>query len=206
MRDSETKDPKGKSPIARIAWVLAGAICLFAVENIWIDPWVVRGSHHRLRSFVPETLGGTWFLVLLALGATLTLAVFCQVMLMRDARVDGRKKALTGAGVLAAAILASEWFIATGGMILFEPMRSHRRDHRVTLTWQASATKNVRYNIYRGPTPGFHPDKLNSSPIDGVTFIDTRVESRTRYYYVGRAVDATGQESSDSNEVFANVP
>ena len=186
--------------------MLAGAICLFAVENIWIDPWVARRSHHKLQSFVPETLGGTWFFVLLALGATLTLAVFCQVMLMRNTRVAGREKALTGAGVLAAAILASEWFVATGGMSLFEPMRSHRKDHKVTLTWQASATKNVRYNIYRGKTPGFHPDKLNSSPIDGLAFVDTRVDSQGRYYYVARAVDASGQEGSDSNEVFANVP
>ena len=206
MTDSARTNTRAKSPIARIAWVLAGTICVFAVENIWIDPWAARRSHHRLPSFVPETLGGTWFLVLLALGATLTLAVFCQVMLMRDARVAGREKARTAAGVLAAAILASEWFVATGGMILFEPMRPHRRDHRVTLTWQASTTKNVRYNIYRGPTPGFHPNKLNSSPIDGLTFIDTTVKSRTRYYYVGRAVDATGHESSDSNEVFADVP
>lgn len=205
MRDSLTTNATGKSQIARIAWVLAGTICLFAVENIWIDPWVARRSH-RLPSFVPQTLGGAWFLVLLALGTILTLAVFCQVLLMRDAGVAVRKKALTGAAVLAAAILASEWFVATGGIVLFEPMWSHRRDHKVTLTWQASTTMNVRYNIYRGKTPGFHPDKLNSSPIDGLTFIDTKVESHTRYYYVGRAVDATGRESSDSNEVSAKVP
>ncbi len=167
---------------------------------------MARRFHHRLPSFVPEALGGTWSLVLLALGVVLTLAVFCQVLLMRDARLAGRKKALTGTAVLAAAILAGEWFVATGGMIVFEQMRSHRRDHAVTLHWRASTTKNVRYNIYRGPTPGFHPDKLNSVSIDGLTFIDTTAENRTRYYYVARAVDATGQESSDSNETFANVP
>jgi hypothetical protein len=97
-----------------------------------------RRSHHRLPSFVPEALGGTWFLKLLALGVTLTLAVFCQVLLMRDARFAGWKKALTGTAVLGAAILASEWFVATGGMIVVEQMRSHRRDHAVTLHWQAS--------------------------------------------------------------------
>jgi hypothetical protein len=221
MSDTIT-NKKARSPIASIAWVLAGTVCLFAVENIWIDPWVARRSHHRLPSFVPEALGGIWFLMLLALGVTLTLAVFCQVLLMRDARLAGWKKALTGTAVLGAAILASEWFVATGGMIVVEQMRSHRRDHggmivveqmqshrrdhAVTLHWQASITKNVRYNIYRGLTPGFHPDKLNSAPIDGLTFIDTTAENRTRYYYVARAVDATGQESSDSNETLASVP
>jgi len=185
---------------------LAGAIWLLAVENIWIDPWVARRSHHRLPSFVPEALGGTWFLVLLALGVTLTLAVFYQVLLMRDAGLAGWKKALTGTAVLAAAILAGEWFVATGGMTVVEQMHPHRRDHAVTLHWQASTTKNVRYNIYRGPTPGFHPDKLNPAPIDGLTFTDTTAENRTRYYYVSRAVDATGKESSDSNEAFANLP
>jgi hypothetical protein len=206
MTDSAKTYAKARSPIAKIAWVLAGAVCLFAVENIWIDPWVARRSHHRLPSFVPEALGGTWFVVLLALGVTLTLALLCQVLLMKDAGLAGWKKALTGTAVLAAAILASEWFVATGGMMVVEQMHPHRRDHAVTLHWQASITKNVRYNIYRGPTPGFHPDKLNSAPIDGLTFTDTTVENRTRYYYVARAVDATGQESSDSNETFANVP
>jgi hypothetical protein len=206
MTDGRIRNSGATSLIARIAWVLAGAICLFAMENIWIDPWVARKSHHRLPSFVPEALGGTWFLVLLALGVTLTLCVFCQVLLMRDAGLVGWKKALTGTAVLAAAILASEWFVATGGMILVGQMRSPRRDHTVTLHWKPSTAKNVRYNIYRGPTPGFHPDKLNSAPIDGLTFIDRTAENRTKYYYVARAVDATGQESSDSNEAFANVP
>lgn len=206
MTDTAITHVKAGCPIARIAWVSAGAICVITVENIWIDPWVARRSHHRLPSFVPEALGGTWFLVLLALAITLTLAVFCEVLLIKDAGLAGWKKALAGTAVLAAAILACEWFVATGGMVVVEQMHPHRRHHAVILHWQASTTKNVRYNIYRGPTPGFHPDKLNSVPIDGLTFTDTAAESRTKYYYVARAVDATGQESSDSNEAFVNVP
>jgi hypothetical protein len=206
MTDSAITNTKVRSPIARIAWVLVGTICLFTVENIWIDPWVARRSHHRLPSFVPEALSGAWFVVLLALGVTLTWALFCQVLLMKEAGLAGWKKALTGTAVLAAGVLASEWFVATGGMTVVEKMRSHRRDHTVTLRWEASTTKNVRYNIYRGPTPGFHPDKLNSAHIDGLAFTDTTVENRTRYYYVARAVNATGQESTDSNETLANVP
>jgi hypothetical protein len=207
MRESPITRAKASSPIVRAAWASAGAICLFTVENVWIDPWLARRSHHRLLSLVPEALGGTWLLVLLALAITLTLAVFCQVLLIRDARLSGWKKVLTGIPVLAATILAAEWFVATGGMTMVQQVHPHRRDHTVKLHWQASTTKNVRYNIYRGPKPGFHPNKLNSSPIDGLTFTDTTAQNGTKYYYVARAVDdATGHESSDSNEAFANVP
>lgn len=206
MTESAIGHAKARFPIARVAWVLAGSVCLFTLENVWIDPWVARRFHHRLPSFVPEALGGTWFFVLLALAITLTLAVLCQVLLMKDPGHSRWKKALTGIAVLVAVILAGDWFVATGGMTIVEQMHPHRRDHTVTLHWQASTTKNVRYNIYRGTKPGFHPDKLNSGPIDGLTFTDMTAENRTRYYYVTRAVDVTRQESSDSNETYANVP
>jgi hypothetical protein len=197
---------KPNSLVARIAGVLAGAICVFAVENIWIDRWVARRSHHRVPSFVPEALGGMWFAVFLALAITLTLAVFCLVVLLRDAEPAGWKKALTGTAVLAAVILTGEWFVATGGMTILDQTLLHRRDHPVALHWEASNSKNVRYNIYRGPRPGFHPYKLNSDPIEGLAFTDTTAENGTKYYYVARAVDATGRESTDSNETLADVP
>jgi hypothetical protein len=197
---------KTSSLVARIAWISAGAICLFAVENIWIDARLVRRSNHRLPSLVPEALGGMWFMAFLALAIGLVLAVFCIVPLLKDAAVAGWKKALTGTLVLAAVILAGDWFAATGGMTALAQIHPHRRDHPVVLHWEASTSPNVRYNVYRGPKPGMHPDKVNSFPIDGVTFTDTTAENHTRYYYVARAVDGNGRESSDSNETFANVP
>ena len=206
MIDRAIKSVRKGNPIARIASVSAGSICVFAVENIWIDPWVAGRLHHRLPSFVPEALGGTWCLVLLAIGITLTFSVFCQVLVMKDAGLVGWKKALTGTAVLAAAILASEWFVATGGMAALDRVHPHRINHVVKLHWQASTSKNVRYNIYRGPTSGFHPDKLNSAPIGGLTFTDTTAENHKKYYYVARAVDANGRESADSNETTASVP
>jgi hypothetical protein len=63
--------------MARIAWVLAGAICVYTIENIWIDPWAARRSHHRLPSFVPAALGGAWFLILMGLAITVILLVVC---------------------------------------------------------------------------------------------------------------------------------
>ena len=64
----------------------------------------------------------------------------------------------------------------------------------------------MRYNIYCGSAPGVHPDKLSVTPVDGLTFTDSNVQNGKSYYYVARAVDAAGQESSDSNETVAAIP
>jgi hypothetical protein len=194
-----------RSPIAKIALVLAGAVCLFTAENLWIEPWAAKRSHHRLPSFVPEALGGTWFLVLMVLGIAMILAVLCQVLLVRTAGFAGWKKTLTGIAVLAAVILTCEWFVRTGGTRIVE-QEGARQKHTVVLHWNASSSKNVRYNIYRGSVPGMHPDKLNAAPVDGLTFTDRNVQMGKNYYYVARAVDAAGQESSDSNETVATIP
>lgn len=206
---------KVRSPIARIAWVCAAAVGLLAIENIWIDARVARRLHGRVPSLIPEALGGAWFLVLLGFALALTLAVICVVLLMRDGGFAGWKKALTGAAVLAAAILAGDWVVATGGIAalgLAQPATASAqvaapgRDHKVTLSWKASTTKNVKYNVYRGTAPGFHPDKLNATPQDGLTYTDTTADNGVTYYYVTRAIDANGRESVDSNETIAKVP
>jgi len=197
---------KTKSLTARIAWLLAGLVSLWAVENIWIDRWVQGRSHGRVPSLVPEALGGMWFLVVLAFAMGLSLAVVCVALLIKDREVAGWKKALTGATVFAAILLAGEWFAVTGGTALLEQIRPHKKEHSVVLHWDASKSANVRYNIYRGTAPGVHPTRLNDIPVEGLTFKDTTVENGKRYYYVARAVDAAGKESTDSNEAVADVP
>lgn len=196
--------------IARIAWVLAGAICVFTIENIWIDPWAARRSHHKLPSFVPEGLGGVWFLILMGLAITLILLVVCQVLLMRDARMAAWKKATTGVVVVAAALLSGGWFMATGGINLAgrksAEAASPQQKRSVVLRWQASTTPNVRYNVYRGPWRGIYPVKLNSEPIDGTTFTDTTAVSGQTYWYVVRAINNKGELSSESNETVVAVP
>ena len=136
----------------------------------------------------------------------LILAVECQVLLSRDRGLAKWKKVLTGLAVLGSALLVGEWFVATGGRTLVEQIPWPQRTHSVTLTWKASSTKNVRYNVYRGPRSGYHPDKLNDTPIDGLTFTDTKVESGKQYFYVTRAVDGHNQESGDSSETSATIP
>src|SRR5208283_74091 len=206
MRGSAMASREQNSLVARIAWVLAGATSLFAFENVWVDPWIAKKSHHRLPSFVPESLGGAWVLTFALLGITLILGVVCQVLLLRDKGFAGWKKVMTGFAVLVAAVLAGEWFIVTGGRRLTEQMRWAQKSHTVTLRWQAGTLENVRYNGYRGPRPGVHRDKLNDTPIEGLTFTDTRVEKGAQYYYVARAVDHDGHESADSNETSVTIP
>jgi len=203
---------KTSSRIARIAWLLAAAVSLFAIENIWLDPRVASRFHHRLPSLVPEPLGGAWSLVLLGFVLALTLAVTCVVLAIRDATFARWKKALTAVAVLAAALLAGDWVIATAGFAVFSQTSAPhqqpapRHDHTVDLTWKPSTSANVRYNIYRGTTPGIHPDKLNATPVDALIFTDTTPENGRVYYYVTRAIDAAGRESPDSNEASAQLP
>ncbi|MHB8524802.1 MAG: hypothetical protein ACYDD2_01415 [Candidatus Acidiferrales bacterium] len=77
----------------------------------------------------------------------------------------------------------------------------------VDLSWTASTSVVVGYNIYRGTTNnGSYPVKLNGSPVPGVTFTDTNVLANQTYYYVVTAVDSNGVESAYSNQASATIP
>lgn len=75
--------------------------------------------------------------------------------------------------------------------------------HNITLTWTASATPNVTYNVWRGTVAGTHTTQVNTTPIATVTFADTTGVGGTTYFYVVRAVNSAGTASADSNEVSA---
>ena len=78
--------------------------------------------------------------------------------------------------------------------------------HSVTLSWTASSSTVVGYNIYRSTTSGGPYTLLNSSPVPGITFTDTTVQAGVTYFYVVTAVDSSGNESVYSNEASATVP
>lgn len=83
------------------------------------------------------------------------------------------------------------------------------------LTWDPVATRSdgsayqgfVGYNIYRGTEKGHESETpLNSEPVTGNAYKDTRVANNTLYYYVVRAVDSPAlpwKESLDSPEASA---
>ncbi len=78
--------------------------------------------------------------------------------------------------------------------------------HSATLTWTASTSTVSGYNVYRSTTNGSGYAKINSGLVPSVTYNDTTVQSGTTYYYVVTAVDASGDESADSNQATAVIP
>jgi len=76
--------------------------------------------------------------------------------------------------------------------------------HTVTLTWKASTTAGVGYNVYRRGSSG--SVKLNSAPLATTTYVDKTVQAGQTYYYVAKAVTTNGSESIASNEVKVTIP
>jgi len=79
--------------------------------------------------------------------------------------------------------------------------------HSVALTWTASSSVVVGYNIYRGTTNGGpYSLQLDQSPISGTSFTDVTVQAGQTYYYVVTAVESGGTESVYSNQASASIP
>jgi hypothetical protein len=78
--------------------------------------------------------------------------------------------------------------------------------HSVDLSWTASTSPGVAYNVYRGTVSGGPYVKLNSSTVPGTSYTDTTVTSGQTYFYVVTAVDPNNNESIYSNQVSATVP
>jgi len=79
--------------------------------------------------------------------------------------------------------------------------------HSATLSWTASTTSTVAsYNVYRAASSGGYTNPLNSSPVTATGYTDTTVQAGQTYFFVVTAVDQSGAESTDSNEVQTTVP
>lgn len=78
--------------------------------------------------------------------------------------------------------------------------------HSVSLSWTASTSAVNGYNVYRSLTSGAGYTKLNGGLVSAVTYTDSTVANGTTYYYVTTAVDASGNESTNSNEAVAAIP
>jgi hypothetical protein len=76
--------------------------------------------------------------------------------------------------------------------------------HSVNLSWKASPSAIVGYNVYRRGASGVV--KLSSEPVTGTSYVDHTVQPGQTYYYVIKAVSAKGSESTASNEIRADIP
>ena len=78
--------------------------------------------------------------------------------------------------------------------------------HSVALSWAASTTPVVGYNVYRATPPNGPYSKLNSEPIMTTHYSDTSVEAGHTYTYHVTAVDGKKLESPATTDVTATVP
>lgn len=78
--------------------------------------------------------------------------------------------------------------------------------HSVALSWDASSSQVVGYNVYRGTASGGPYTKLNASATTATAYTDSSVQSGQTYYYVTTAVDSKDVESAYSNQAAAAIP
>ncbi len=78
--------------------------------------------------------------------------------------------------------------------------------HSVDLSWNASTSPVVGYNVYRSTSSNGPYEKLNASLVSATTYTDQTVEGGVTYYYVTTAVDSEGLESAYSNQAVAVIP
>jgi len=78
--------------------------------------------------------------------------------------------------------------------------------HFVALSWRASISQVVGYNVYRGTRSGGPFSLINSSPEASTMYSDHSVNNGTTYYYVVTSVNSKGAESVFSNQASAVVP
>jgi hypothetical protein len=77
--------------------------------------------------------------------------------------------------------------------------------HSVDLSWNASTSQVVGYNIYRGSQSGGPYAMINPVLQASTTYVDNSVQGGQTYYYVVTSVDSGSHESTFSNEAQAAV-
>ncbi|MFI5088939.1 MAG: choice-of-anchor R domain-containing protein [Terriglobales bacterium] len=78
--------------------------------------------------------------------------------------------------------------------------------HSATLSWTASTSSVVGYNVYRATQSGGPYTMINTALQAGTSYADLSVQAGSTYYYVVTAVSSSGTESVNSSQVTAVVP
>lgn len=143
------------------------------------------------------------------------LLIFCEVISRSNAQAFGEPQTATQC-------LAGSENPATPNENTARDMRKGLKSlrseasalHSVILCWKPSVPAGhsggnsiIGYIVYRSTVPNDpKPMPINSIQITGTTFIDRHVEPGKVYYYVTRAVNASGTLSPPSNEARAKIP
>jgi hypothetical protein len=95
------------------------------------------------------------------------------------------------------------------------PTASGSKPHSVMLSWDPSVPVSNSpadvikgYYVYRSQTSQKYADgnRINTLPLIETRCLDTTVQSRATYYYVVKAVAASGKQSLVSKEIKATIP
>ena len=128
-----------------------------------------------------------------------------------SSHIPGRKSRKTWillglVSIVLVSLLVVEWAHITRGRSGTLGSHSSGQHHKVLLTWGASSSPGVGYNLYRSSTSDPRFLRLNPSLIQALTYPDDTVENGVTYTYVARAADALGNESPDSPRFVITIP
>jgi uncharacterized protein YjbI with pentapeptide repeats len=101
---------------------------------------------------------------------------------------------------------ASQAVTINGANLAGVNFSSAAQSHWVDLSWTASVSQVIGYNVYRAGNSGGPYTKINSTLDPNTTYTDQNVQSGSTYYYVTTAVDAQNNESVYSNQAVATIP
>lgn len=77
--------------------------------------------------------------------------------------------------------------------------------HGITVSWTASTTPGVTYNIYGATASGGPYTKLTTAPVSTLSFLDATATDGKAHFYVATSVSATGVESQFSTQTTATA-
>jgi hypothetical protein len=204
MASTSFQPPIRKSLTLSLTWLLTSLLFAVTIENIWLDPWL-KSRFPDFPSLAPQPPSVLWIATFAAIGIVCVVLMVGQVLLMRRAGVSRNSKIVAGVSVIMALLLSVTWFLVTSGITAAPRVLSYRPPHSVKLTWVASTTPGVTYNIYRRNEITGDYEQLNTIPISGLTFTDPHPANGATYTYFATAAKGTS-ESARSNPAPATIP
>ena len=204
MASTTFQPPIRKSLTLSLTWLLAAILFAVTIENIWLDPWL-KSRFPDFPSLAPQPPSALWILTFGAIGIVCVVLMVGQVLLMRRAGVTRKSKIVAGISVLLALLLSVTWFLVTSGITAAPRLLMFRPAPAVKLTWIASTTPGVTYNVYRVTESSGKTEKLNTAPISELSFTDQHPVDGEKYTYYVTAVAGT-TESAHSNSAKAVIP
>lgn len=204
MASTHFQPPLRKSLTLSLTWLLAPILFAITIENIWLDPWL-RRRFPDFPSLAPQPPSAWWIITFGAIGIVCVVLMVGQVLLMRREGVSRNSKIKAGVSVLIALLLSVTWFLVTSGITAAPRLLMFRPAPTVKLTWIASITPGVTYNVYRETESTGKTEKLNATPISDLSFTDEHPAPGEKYTYYATAM-AGASESARSNPAKATIP